>query len=191
MTSIEPGLLSNGSEILSSRISTINIEHNQINCEYTFLVMSSWFCINLSFFKALPTDYVRLPFLNDFYVGFNRIEGTLPMFQNVARLLLFANSFTGSIPTEYGLLGNLTELHLEFNAGIIGTVPTELTECDKLIDFSIRHTGLSCNVTFCDSFGDNIVVRVTDVSICGEECECCSELVNRYLRPNENQMVMN
>ena len=116
---------------------------------------------------------MRLPLLSYFNVGINNFNGSLPMFQNVTTLRLSANAFTGSIPTEYGLLGNLTELNLDYNAGITGSVPSELGECDKLTLLSMVGTGISGNVTFCESFGDNIEVRVTDGSICGEECECC------------------
>jgi len=99
------------------------------------------------------------------------------MFQNVAQVELSANSFTGSIPTEYGLLGNLTQLGVDFNVGITGTVPTELMECDKMSLLSLHDTGISGNITFCDSLGDNLVVQVPDVSICGEECLCCCETI--------------
>jgi len=95
------------------------------------------------------------------------------MFQNVATVYMFGNSFTGIIPTEYGLLENLTELILDFNAGISGSIPTELVECDKLTSLSIFSTQISGNVTFCDSFGGNIEITVDDVLTCGEECECC------------------
>mmetsp|Transcript_6835 Transcript_6835/g.8919 ORF Transcript_6835/g.8919 Transcript_6835/m.8919 type:complete len:101 (+) Transcript_6835:1552-1854(+) len=94
------------------------------------------------------------------------------MFQNVAQIDLNANKFTGSIPTEYGLLGNLTQLGVDFNLGITGTVPTELMECDKLSLISLHDTGISGNITFCDSLGENLVVRVPDVSMCVEECLC-------------------
>ena len=97
------------------------------------------------------------------------------MFQNVTTVDMFGNSFTGSIPTEYGLLGNLTKLILGYNAGISGSIPTELVECDKLTLLSFLGTQISGNVTFCDSFGDDILIRVINVSICGEECECCCE----------------
>jgi len=92
------------------------------------------------------------------------------MFQNVATVNMYGNSFTGSIPTEHGLLGNLTHLVLDYNAGMSGSIPIELVECDKLILLSFFGTQISGNVTFCDSFGGNIVINV---SICGEECECC------------------
>ena len=108
-----------------------------------------------------------------FDVSLNKIEGTLPLFQNVATVNMYANSFTGSIPTKYGLLENLTQLILGYNAGISGSIPTELVECDKLTSLSIDGTQISGNVTFCDSFGGNIEIFVDDVSICGEECECC------------------
>ena len=108
-----------------------------------------------------------------FDVIYNDINGSLPMFQNIEILQFSANAFTGSIPTEYGLLGNLTEVNLDYNAGITGSVPSELVECDKLTFLSMIGTGISGNVTFCESFGDNIKVRVNDGSICGEECECC------------------
>ena len=67
----------------------------------------------------------------------------------------------------------MTQLRLDYNSGIIGSVPSELVGCDKLTLLSIPHTGISGNVTLCDVLGDNIEVHVTDVSICGVECECC------------------
>jgi len=123
----------------------------------------------------LPTNYVRLPLLSHINFCFNNIEGSLPMFQNVEQIELFANQFTGSIPTEYGLLGNLTQLGLDLNLRINGTVPSELMKCDKLSLLSLHNTGISGNITFCGSLGENLVVKVNDVSICGEECECCCE----------------
>ena len=132
--------------------------------------------LNLSlciFDKVLPTNYVRLPLLSRFDIGFNRIEGSLPMFENVARLAMYDNSFSGNIPTEYGLLENLTHLELVNNIDIIGTVPTELRECKKLRLLTLYETGISGSVSFCDSFGDDIFIFVSNVSLCGEECECC------------------
>jgi len=81
LTSIEQGLLSNGNETLSSRLSTIDLYFNEID--------------------SLPTNYVRLPSLSSINIAFNSIEGSLPMFKNVAQITLTANQFTGSIPTEY------------------------------------------------------------------------------------------
>jgi len=134
--------------------------------------------INLYCFdKALPTNYVMLPSLSSINIAFNNIEGSLPMFKNVAKVLLTANQFTGSIPTEYGLLGNLTHLHLEHNFGITGTVPTELMECDKLSLLAIYDTGISGNITLCSTFGNSILVRVSDLSLCEKECECCCAIV--------------
>ena len=86
---------------------------------------------------------------------------------------MYDNSFSGSIPTEYGLLENLTHLELDTNVGIIGFVPTELRECKKMSFLTLYQTGISGSVSFCDSFWDDIVIRVSNVSICGEECECC------------------
>ena len=174
MSSIEPGLLSNGNETLSSQLSIINLSVNKIDCKYIFVFMMSSFLLIFYFFDIdLPTNYVRLPLLSYINVDFNDIEGPLPMFQNVAQIYLNANKFTGSIPTEYGLLGNLTRLVLDFNPEITGTVPTELMECDKLSLLSLHNTGISGNITFCGSLEENLVVQVNDVSICGEECECC------------------
>jgi len=95
------------------------------------------------------------------------------MFENVARLAMYANSFSGSIPTEYGLLENLTRLELDTNVDIIGSVPTELIECKKLTFLTLYKTGISGSVSFCNSFGDDIDIRVSNVSMCGQECECC------------------
>ena len=173
MSSIEPGLLSNGNETSSSQLSIINLSVNRIDCKYIFVFMMSCFLLIFYFFDIdLPTNYVRLPLLSHINVDFNSIEGPLPMFQNVALIDLNANKFTGSIPTEYGLLGNLTRLVLDFNLEITGTVPTELMECDKLSLLSLHDTGISGNITFCGSLEENLVVRVPDVSMCVEECLC-------------------
>ena len=178
MSSIEHGLLSNGNETLSSRLSTISLHLNEIDRMYICVFIMLCFN-NISYLDCfdvdLPTNYVRLPLLSYINLSFNNIEGTLPMFQNVAQIELSANRFTGSIPTEYGLLGNLTQLDVDFNVGITGTVPTELMKCDKLSLLALHNTGISGNITFCDSLGENLVVQVTDVSICGEECLCCCE----------------
>ena len=176
MSLIEHGLLSNGNETSSSQLSTVSLPFNEINCEYIFFLILTWLSTYLHCFdKALPTNYVRLPSLSNFNIAFNMIEGPLPMFQNVAQLILRANEFTGSIPTEYGLLRNLTQLRFELNHGITGTVPTELMECDKMSLLSLHNTGISGNLTFCDSLGENLVVEVPDLSMCGEECKCCCE----------------
>ena len=66
----------------------------------------------------------------------------------------------------------MTQLRLDYNSGIIGSVPSELVGCDKLTLLSIPYTGISGNVTLCDVLGDNSEVHVADVSICGVECEC-------------------
>ncbi len=50
LTSIEPGLLSNGNETLSSRISFIDLGQNRINCEYIFVFMLLWFWFVFIFF---------------------------------------------------------------------------------------------------------------------------------------------
>jgi len=95
------------------------------------------------------------------------------MFKNVELNILIVNQFTGSIPTEYGLLGNLTSLFLENNLGITGTVPIELMDCDRLSVLALYDTGISGNITLSNTFGNSILVRVSDLSICGDECECC------------------
>jgi len=55
---------------------------------------------------------------------------------------------------------------LDFNPGKTGTVPTELMECDKLSLLSLHDTGISGNLTFCDSLGESLVVQVPDLSMC-------------------------
>ena len=125
------------------------------------------------FDKALPTNHVRLPLLSEFNVGNNNIEGSLPMFDNVAQILFHSNTITGSIPTEYGLLGNLTELNLGSNTGVTGSLPTELVECDKLVFITIFGTGISSNVTFCDSSGDRNGDCLFSFWLYGEDYKYC------------------
>ena len=49
----------------------------------------------------------------------------------------------------------------------------------------MHDTGIQTNVTYWDSFGDNIDVCVTHASICGgEECECCCVTFKTYLWSN-------
>jgi len=81
------------------------------------------------------------------------VSGTLPMFQNAAQVELNPKRFTGRISTEYGLLGNLPLLDVDINFRITRIVPTELKKCDKLSSFTLHNTGISGNITFCDSLG--------------------------------------
>lgn len=79
---------------------------------------------------SMPDDIALLTDLVELTVEMNAIIGQIPTngvmkLSRLEKLDLSLNLFSGTIPTEIGLLSSLTELHLDGN-GLEGTLPSEL-----------------------------------------------------------------
>jgi Leucine-rich repeat (LRR) protein len=76
----------------------------------------------------------------------NPLSGQLPILTNFTRLESFLVSgarITGSIPTEFGLLTQLSNLDLSDNIYLSGVLPTELATLSNLEYFNIGGSSIS------------------------------------------------
>ena len=60
----------------------------------------------------------------------------------MVEIRLGTNFLTGPIPSELGLLFNLTTLELQFNAAMTGTIPPEVLLLEKLETLNVTGTGI-------------------------------------------------
>ncbi|CAB9528801.1 leucine rich repeat [Seminavis robusta] len=103
-----------------------------------------------SIFGTLPHELFALTYLYSLLVGSNQLEGTLPLdlFTNLARLEYLnmnGNHFSGTVPTEVGLLSSLVKLELQ-NTSLSGTIPTELVALENMTSLAIKNTSLSGSI---------------------------------------------
>ena len=85
-----------------------------------------------------PLEYNKL-FLKEFLNVF-----TIIGLNEILKLILYNNEFTGKIPSEIGNLTNLTNLRLEYNQ-LTGSIPSEMGNLINLEYFRLDHndfTGL-------------------------------------------------
>ncbi|CAB9531742.1 Leucine-rich repeat receptor-like protein kinase [Seminavis robusta] len=99
---------------------------------------------------ALPTEFLKFSGLNILDIGSNQMEGKLEqsLFSQLTQLDVFSingNWFSGSLPTEVGLLSSLRKLQLH-NTNLSGTLPTELQLMDKLTSLVVMNTSLSGSI---------------------------------------------
>ncbi|CAN6568465.1 unnamed protein product [Malus baccata var. baccata] len=97
-----------------------------------------------------------------FYVAYNSIFGDIPNvmenFPNLESIWLSGNHFsvymetnslTGNLPSSFGNLSRLTDLHLEDN-NLQGTIPSTLSQCPNLVNlllhFEVSRNLLSCEI---------------------------------------------
>ncbi|KAH7843006.1 hypothetical protein Vadar_011731 [Vaccinium darrowii] len=76
----------------------------------------------------LPSELVRLPYLQDIDLSRNYLNGTIPPEWGSMKLVnisLLGNRLTGPIPREFGNMSTLATLTVEFNQ-LSGPIPTEL-----------------------------------------------------------------
>ncbi|KAH7844677.1 hypothetical protein Vadar_030521 [Vaccinium darrowii] len=76
----------------------------------------------------LPSELVRLPYLQDIDLTRNYLNGTIPPEWGSMKLVnisLLGNRLTGPIPREFGNMSTLATLTVEFNQ-LSGPIPTEL-----------------------------------------------------------------
>ncbi|KAH1222937.1 putative leucine-rich repeat receptor-like serine/threonine-protein kinase [Glycine max] len=98
-------------------------------CHVVSIVLKSQ---NLS--GTLPTELVRLPYLQEIDLSRNYLNGTIPSqwgSMNLVNISILGNRLTGSIPKELGNITTLKSLVLEFNQ-LSGVLPPELGNLPRL-----------------------------------------------------------
>eukprot|EP01034_Spumella_vulgaris_P030752 gene30752-38011_t len=99
-----------------------------------------------------------LPLLNNLFIAFNGLTGTIsPSLVNLralTQLSLNTNHFTGTIPSVLGQMTNLTNLHLETN-NLIGTVSPELCNLNLVSILDLSYNQLSQTIPSC-LFNDRV-----------------------------------
>ena len=103
---------------------------------------------------AIPAWLGELSGLRSMYLDGNQFTGEIPAeLGNLIRLGLLTlhdNKLTGAIPPELGNLTRLDWLALQYNAGLHGALPRELTKISTLRRLQFHYTGLCAPLN--DSF---------------------------------------
>ena len=89
-------------------------------------------------------------------LGSNKFQGTLPhdlfsRLTNLKYLHVNNNDFSGSLPTEVGLLSSLMSLELQ-NSNLSGSLPSELLLLENMTSLVVRNTSFSGSIpeSLCD-----------------------------------------
>eukprot|EP00562_Extubocellulus_spinifer_P013816 CAMPEP_0178558590 /NCGR_PEP_ID=MMETSP0697-20121206/10490_1 /TAXON_ID=265572 /ORGANISM="Extubocellulus spinifer, Strain CCMP396" /LENGTH=2669 /DNA_ID=CAMNT_0020191701 /DNA_START=259 /DNA_END=8268 /DNA_ORIENTATION=- len=94
--------------------------------------------------ERIPDELYDLVNLEDLYLNYNGIQGTLSTrigkLTNLKSLFLFHNKLSGEIPTQVGYLKNIETFALAENH-MSGTIPTELTSLTKLSILALQREG--------------------------------------------------
>ncbi|KAK2422694.1 putative leucine-rich repeat receptor serine/threonine-protein kinase [Trifolium repens] len=125
----------------SNRTSSVQVSgfQNAVTCNCSFanatvchivsIVLKSQ---NLS--GTLPSEFVKLPYLQEIDLTRNYLNGTIPTQWasiNLVNISLYGNRLTGPIPKEFGKITTLQKLDLEFNQ-LSGQLPPELGNLHQL-----------------------------------------------------------
>lgn len=95
---------------------------------------------------TIPSEIMLIGGLEEFYVGENRLSGSIPWEFGMLRdtlvdLHLYSNRFTGVIPTRLGLLTKLRWLHVGDNQ-LSGPIPSELGTMTMMQLFQVENNAL-------------------------------------------------
>jgi hypothetical protein len=96
------------------------------------------------------------------------------MTYSAVELDLSSNRLTGTIPTTYGLFSDIKRLDLGDNAGVTGTIPTELANLSSLENLLLSGTTLSGIVG--DALCALPLIKDIDVDNTPATCDCCAGL---------------
>ena len=84
----------------------------------------------------IPPELGNLANLTELWLYGNSLSGPIPPefgnLANLTELWLYGNSLSGPIPPELGNLANLTLLEVQNNTGMLGALPTSLTNLRDL-----------------------------------------------------------
>ncbi|KAL9322275.1 hypothetical protein ACSQ67_010328 [Phaseolus vulgaris] len=130
-------------------------------CHVVSIVLKSQ---NLS--GTLPSELVRLPYLQEIDLSLNYLNGTIPPQWGSMKLVnisILGNRVTGPIPKELGNITTLKSLVLEFNQ-LFGELPLELGNLPRLERLVIHGSGFSGPIPSGISFLNNLTnLRISDL----------------------------
>ncbi|EOA23450.1 hypothetical protein CARUB_v10016637mg [Capsella rubella] len=127
---------------------TTNVFKESVTCNCSSVVchITSIYLREQGLRGSLPTDFSKLPFLQDIDLSRNYLNGPIPPKWGASSLLvnisLHGNQISGPIPKELGNLSNLYSLALEFNQ-ISGKLPPELGNLRNIQRLLLRSNYLS------------------------------------------------
>ncbi|TPX66896.1 hypothetical protein CcCBS67573_g07684 [Chytriomyces confervae] len=95
----------------------------------------------------IPASISNMIALEELYIGYNKLVGGIP--SSIASLApslriinMADNTLTGPLPTEWGTLSLLTQLHLQDNQ-FTGTIPSQYGRLLNMFDFELSNNKLS------------------------------------------------
>lgn len=108
-------------------------------------------------------------------LGFDNVHGLIPsdlgLLTSMRELKLHNNKLAGNIPTALGLLNGLRGLSVSDNPGLVGQIPTEVTNLSNLESGYFYNTGLTGTMPFCEM--NKLFSEM--IADCNEvDCPCCT-----------------
>ncbi|CAL5384269.1 unnamed protein product [Camellia sinensis] len=141
----------------------------------------------------IPPELGRLSFLQFLFLNSNRLSGRIPeQLANLSSLQVLClqdNLLNSSIPWQLGSLVSLQQFRVGGNPYLTGEIPTQLGLLTNLTTFGVAATGLSGVIP--PTFGNLInlqTLALYDTDVFGSippELGLCSELRNLYLHMNK------
>ncbi|XP_028090215.1 probable leucine-rich repeat receptor-like serine/threonine-protein kinase At3g14840 isoform X7 [Camellia sinensis] len=117
-----------------------NCTSDKTTCHVVSIVLKSQ---NLG--GILPPELVKLPYLQEFDISRNYVNGTIPPEWGslpLVNISLLGNRITGSIPSQIGNITTLNSLILEFNE-LSGDLPQELGNLSSITRLDLSFNKLS------------------------------------------------
>jgi hypothetical protein len=186
------GTLPEELELLST-LSIIQLQDNGLSGTLPERMWSSWGALvflnvyNNSLEGSIPSEVAYLAnakHLNTLSLRSNRFSGSLPSelgLLHVEFLSLSGNAFSGNLPSELGTLTNVRDLYLHDNQ-FFGTIPSTLGLLSKLTRLELHNNDIMGSVPqeVCDLITRGSLVTVT--VDCGQvECTCgCDCSASRF-----------
>jgi len=103
------------------------------------------------FSGTIPTELGNLPTLDFLSTRQNDLTGTIPSeIANIKALSAFwadGNNLSGTIPQEIWNSGSITELKMEDNDELTGSIPDSACHSFEMLDFSCTTLLCGCNCT--------------------------------------------
>ena len=95
---------------------------------------------------TLPDEIADLTALTDLRINKQKLNGEFPKvlctMDWLKVLYLQGNNFTGALPSELGQMTDLTDLYVDQNASMSGSIPHEIGNLKKLMRLNISQSGI-------------------------------------------------